>query len=200
MTPDPAEPTWKQTAENLRGTADELTAERDAALRDSARLAEANAWLTRDLELRDLKIGKALGYLHESLIVERLPESPELAIDLVIEGCRKAASIVAELSRLKKLFDDAGEDTYNVLALVDHCLVQAAAGEEAQRTVRALRDLVDELRGLFRSSDSATPSSILGEVARLLGVRDENEVETVDLALDDGHDRGDEHGEIGGQP
>jgi hypothetical protein len=197
---------WQQTAENIRGTVDELTAERDAALRDSARLAAANAWLTRDLERVHLKIGKALGPLHESLIVERLPESPELAIDLVIDGCRKAASIVAEVTaerdslraerarretlsqqqlqlwrRLKELFDDAGR--YNVHALVDHCLAQAAAGEEAQRTVRAIREMLVENDG---PEGPMSPSWYLGQIRQLLGIGicSENDAETVDLTLD----------------
>ncbi len=116
-------------------------------------------------------------------------------------NAQELASALCSIRRFEKLFADAGQGEHNVLALVDHYAAEAEAGQEAQHAVRALRDLVDELRGLFRASDSAAPSSILGEVARLLGVRDENEseVETVDLTLDDGRDLGDEHAEIGGE-
>ena len=51
------------------------------------------------------------------------------------------AAKVAEADRLRKLFDDAGQDEHNVLALIDH--YQRNSMESDER-IRAVRKLLEE--------------------------------------------------------
>ena len=47
----------------------------------------------------------------------------------------------AELARLRKLFDDAGQGEHNVLALIDHYQRSAMEAEERLREARAVLEL-----------------------------------------------------------
>lgn len=51
----------------------------------------------------------------------------------------RLAAAEAERDRLRKLFDDAGQGEYNVLALIDHYQAETIAEEERRRTAEAER-------------------------------------------------------------
>jgi hypothetical protein len=126
VTADPAEPTWQQTAENLRDALALTTAERDDARRER---------------------------------------------DAAMERVR----------RLEKLFDDAGQGEHNVLALVDHYAAQASAGQDAQRIVREMRDLLTVVND--GPEGPMPPSWYLGQIRQLLGLGITAEYDAVTLDL-----------------
>jgi uncharacterized coiled-coil DUF342 family protein len=67
--------------------------------------------------------------------------------------------LVAEVSRLRALFDDAGQGEHNVLALVDHYQRESIeAADRLRATCRKRDELVEVVRELVEALDMAAHS------------------------------------------
>lgn len=64
--------------------------------------------------------GRAVVVIHDETRIARLAEELTAARRQLERACKERDSAEAERDRLQRLFDDAGGEEYNVLALVDH--------------------------------------------------------------------------------
>lgn len=75
----------------------------------------------------------------KALLAKTAPDAPqwENAQIETADLLRRAESAEARVAALEKLFDDAGQGNYNVLALIDHYQSEAMAESEARRAALA---------------------------------------------------------------
>ena len=77
--------------------------------------------------------------------------------DIIANAPTDIAALVAEVERLRKIFDDAGQGEHNVLALIDHYQDAAIAADERARSylladsraMDAAQSVVDKARELL---------------------------------------------------
>jgi hypothetical protein len=198
VTADPAEPTWRQTAENLREAHALLTKERDHYRGEAAEArkdCEEKALAIRDYQRREATIDQCFNLLVKARLISQLSAHRDLKVQLLLDGCKQvikeraavlaAPPYVPECYELRdcsaeQAAECAGCLRYSAEALTvalarrtaerDETKERATAGQHAQRTVRELRALVavDD----DGPEGSMGPSWILGQVRQLLGQDD----------------------------
>ena len=97
--PEWPEPTWRGTAENLRAALAQTTDERDAARRD----AESKALVIRDHQWREAVANQCFDILIAARLINRFPESQDLKIQLLREGCQRAATMRFHFEQIRAI-------------------------------------------------------------------------------------------------
>ncbi len=97
--PEWPEPTWRGTAENLRDALARCTEERDAARRD----AESKALVIREYQRREAVANQCFDILVAARLINRLPESQDLKMQLLREGCQRAATMRFHFEQIRAI-------------------------------------------------------------------------------------------------
>jgi hypothetical protein len=97
--PEWPEPTWQQTAENLREALAQTTDERDRARRE----VEEKVLVIRDHQRREAVANQCFDILIAARLINRLPESQDLKMQLLREGCQRAATMRFHFEQIRAI-------------------------------------------------------------------------------------------------